>query len=144
MPIVVIAREFRRASGCLGRPKNAPIAGCDESCERTREPKRDACLDRQKGRGVRADSEEKTGMSLHLRPNRPWSLSKRGNIKMVKAMEFRGNMNGSGDVTRNVSERPKMRDAITVLRTLPRPPITAMAIALYAGTDPMVGYTELQ
>ncbi len=58
-------------------------------------------------------------------------------------MESRGSINASGDVTRNVSTRPRMRDAITVPQTLPRPPMTAMAIALYAGTDPMVGYTEL-
>ena len=35
---------------------------CDQSGGRKREPKRDACFDRQKGRGVRADFEER-GMS---------------------------------------------------------------------------------
>jgi len=82
-------------------------------------------------------------MSLHLCPKRPWGLNKRTNIKAIKAMEWRGGINASGDMTRNVSARPKMRDAITVPQMLPRPAMTVMAIALYAGTDPMVGYTEL-
>jgi hypothetical protein len=51
-------------------------------------------------------------MCAHLRPNRPWGLNNKTNIRATKAMESRGSINASGDVTRNVSTRPKMRDAI--------------------------------
>ena len=36
-------------------------------------------------------------MQVHLRPNRPWGLNNKTNIRATKAMESRGSINASGD-----------------------------------------------